>query len=128
MSYAATGCVNTRRGCVRVTIFALVTAVCGVVSGGAAFGGEPVFEPEDFRRYPGLALAAPAAGTILSFVPMAAPGAMSVVPWVIYPTQLLAHLPLYGLDPAKALLYTGGELLLPPAGVGPAKPTSVSGR
>ena len=37
---------------------------------------------------------------------------------MIYPSQLLAHLPLYGLNPPKALLYTGVELALPAAGIG----------
>jgi len=47
-----------------------------------------------------------------------APDTAGFIPWVIYPSQLLAHLPLYGLNPPKALLYTGVELALPAAGIG----------
>jgi membrane protease YdiL (CAAX protease family) len=60
----------------------------------------------------------PAVGNLLNFVPLVAPDTAEFIPWVIYPSQLLAHLPLYGLNLSKALCYTGVELALPAAGVG----------
>lgn len=57
-------------------------------------------------------------GNLLNFVPLVAPDTAGFIPWVIYPSQLLAHLPLYGLNLSKALLYTGVELALPAAGIG----------
>ena len=81
-------------------------------------GDREPLQPGDFWKYPGLSLAAPAVGNLLNFVPLVAPDTAGFIPWVIYPSQLIAHLPLYGLNVPKALLYTGIELALPAAGIG----------
>jgi hypothetical protein len=78
---------------------------------------EPL-QPGDFWKYAGLSLAAPALGNLLNFMPLAAPDSSGFIPWVTYPSQLLAHLPLYGLNASKALVYSGVELALPAAGLG----------
>jgi hypothetical protein len=75
-------------------------------------------QPGDFWKYPGLSPAVPVLGNLLSFVPLAAPDSSGFIPWVIYPSQLLAHLPLYGLNASKALVYSGVKLALPATGVG----------
>jgi len=79
---------------------------------------QDTFAKEDFWKTAGLSLSVPAAGNLLSFLPVFAPNTSGIVPWIIYPSQLLAHLPLYGLNASKALTYTGIELLLPAVGVG----------
>jgi membrane protease YdiL (CAAX protease family) len=84
----------------------------------AAPADQEPLQPDDFWKYPGLSLAVPALGNLLNFVPLAAPDSAGFIPWVIYPSQLLAHLPLYGLNASKALVYSGVELALPAAGVG----------
>jgi membrane protease YdiL (CAAX protease family) len=100
-----------------LTILLLLTAT-GAARMHAAPADREALQPEDFWKYPGLSLAAPAVGNLLNFVPLAAPDTEGFIPWVIYPSQLLAHLPLYGLNVPKALLYTGIELALPAAGIG----------
>jgi membrane protease YdiL (CAAX protease family) len=75
-------------------------------------------QPEDFWKYPGLSLAVPAVGNLLNFLPLVAPDAGGVLPWIISPSQFLAHLPLYGLDVCRGLWYSGIELALPAAGIG----------
>jgi len=101
----------------RLVVLGLAAALI-VAAAGPAFGRDQSLDPEDFWKYAGISLAFPAAGSVLSFVPAAFPQAAGIVPWIIYPTQLLAHIPLYLLNPGKALLYTGGLLALPAAGVG----------
>ena len=96
----------------------LLVSVLGAARLHAAPAQREYLEPGDFWRYPGRSLAVPAVGNLLNFVPLVAPDAAGFVPWVIYPSQLLAHLPLYGLNPLKALLYTGVELALPATGIG----------
>ena len=106
----------------RITVMAFITLLLVSALGTARLHAAPedseYLQPGDFWRYPGLSLAVPAVGNLLNFVPLVAPDTAGFVPWAIYPSQLLAHLPLYGLNLPKALLYTGIELALPAAGIG----------
>jgi len=93
----------------------LLAAAAGLC---AAPAESETLQREEFWKYPGLSLTVPAAGNLVNFLPLAVPESGDLIPWVIYPSQLLAHLPLYGLNVPKALWYTGMELLLPAAGIG----------
>jgi len=101
----------------RKAVLALVAALT-LLAAGPAFGRDQTLDPEDFWKTAGISLAVPAAGFLLSLLPAVFPETAGVIPWIIHPSQLLAHIPLYWLDPGKALLYSGGLLALPAAGVG----------
>jgi hypothetical protein len=59
----------------------------------------------------------PATLDALRFLGVFAPETRPILPWIVNPTLILAHVPLYWLDNPKALGYTTVGLALPAAGL-----------
>jgi hypothetical protein len=60
----------------------------------------------------------PMTSTVLTFVPLFAPETAGIIPWIANPLLLGAHVPLYWINPSRALGYSIAGLALPAAGIG----------
>ena len=89
----------------------------------AAFGQAADASPEmsvgsDLSVPSMVSAAFPMVSAIVAFVPLFAPETASTMPWVANPIRLGAHVPLYWIDPCRAIGYSIAGLALPAAGVG----------
>jgi len=124
MRVAMTGCLGSGRFHIHVSAFPLLVIVlltCAhprhLACQALGLEGEPG-SGSNFTVASAISAAFPATAIILRTVPLVAPGTSGLMPWIANPLLLGAHVPMYWVEPSRAIGYSIAGLALPAAGVG----------